>query len=290
MTDENSSSDPFPYLQIHRTVEVLAANLASACGLPDAIAGWGLIRFWRRCADPREIQRLYEEGKRAVVLDGPSLSRRLTIAFGKDLDHDMLVELGVLAKEGKAYRVRGASRYFEALEARLKAIEGGKRGGLKSAELRKAGNPPSTPPSSGGQPSREKRVESREKKEEEKKKTPRALSDKEECWDLMEAARVEHCQRLELPPGKCQRPKLCNKQVSEALTSTGITDDVITGSTRVSGLEYLQILFEEYLRGDFGRTDKDGAQRDAPWPIGVFLSPNVLANCKRKYEAEEQAA
>lgn len=114
----------------------------------------------------------------------------------------------------------------------------------------------------------------------------RGLSDKEECWENLERARVEHCERLGLSPGRCQRPKLCNKKVGDAIRDAGIADDNIIGGQHLTACDYLCVLFEQYLLDELGRVDtKTGALREPPWPVPLFLHPNVLERFKRNFEA-----
>jgi hypothetical protein len=67
--------------------------------------------------------------------------------------------------------------------------------------------------------------------------------------------------------------------------AVGIVDQIIEGQV-FTRWNYLGVLFENYLAGDFGR-EKDGQLRSPPWPIELFLSPGTLRQLK---EQEERAA
>lgn len=152
MTEERSS-DPFPFLKIHRTVEALAEAVSTGFGIPIEKAGWGLMRFWRRCADPREIEAAFDRGDRWVFLDDETLSRRLLLTFGKDLDHLLLAEAGVVEKVDGKWRVKGTSDFFLIIEESRRSAEAGAKGGRKAAENRKGKggySPPTTLPTLPG--------------------------------------------------------------------------------------------------------------------------------------------
>lgn len=186
--DVEASSDPLPFLQVDRAAIALAASVGRAFGISHQEALGGLVLFWGRCSDPRELEALVEEGKREVLLDGAALSRRLVLAFGKDLDHELLVELQVLAADaGKGYRVRGMSRAFRAIDARKIAQAKGAAGGKKSAETRKTKTKPSsTPAQPAAQAGSNQRAESRAQSSD-----PSSAYAEEEHKDLREPDQTE---------------------------------------------------------------------------------------------------
>lgn len=186
-----------------------------------------------------------------------------------------LIAFGHLEERASGWRIKGTSRYDSIRKALSKgghAAKGNLRQfaeraerapGTEEAEPQGPVEPNSSAPARG-----------------------RALSDKEECWENMERARVEHCERLGLSPGRCQRPKLCNKKISDAIRDAGITEDNIIGGQHLTACDYLCVLFEQFLLDELGRrNEKTGELRDPPWPVPLFLHPNVLERFKRNFEA-----
>jgi hypothetical protein len=182
-----------------------------------------------------------------------------------------LVAFGHLEPQGDGWRIRGAKRYFSLRE---KFAEGGK----KTQAARRAQAPASTSSSKSGPAAPSTPANGK----------PRSLSSQEQCWDIMERLRVEHCLRLGLAPGATTRPKYCNLKLNEACDSVALLDS-IDGNEAFSRWDMLTLLFERYLADELGRNDKNGKPRDLPWPIALFLSPNVLQRFKREYEQEQAA-
>lgn len=132
------SSDPLPYTQVDRAVLPIAATLAGALDVSRQHALGSLIEFWSLNGDPRTLERLLGEGKSEVVKSGEEIRRVFKLASGKTLEPDAMVDLGLLEKKGEnVFRVRGMSRYFEPIKARLEARARGRAAGLASAAVRK---------------------------------------------------------------------------------------------------------------------------------------------------------
>jgi hypothetical protein len=174
------------------------------------------------------------------------------------------VAFGHLEVREGGWRIRGAKRYFS---LRAKLSEGGKKskGNLKQY---------STPAAPVAEPVAAKKS--------------RGPSAQEECWDIMERLRVEHCLRLELAPGQSKRPKLCNLKLNDAIAAAGILDS-IDGLEAFTRWDMLTLLFERYLGDELGRNNQEGQLRDPPWPLELFLSPNVLQRFKREHDQEQAA-
>lgn len=189
-----------------------------------------------------------------------------------------LIAFGHLEPRYDSWRIKGAGRY-ESL--RQKLSEGGKKsaGNLKqfaaqpSASTSSSQSGPAAPstPAAG--------------------KKSRELSEWEQCWDVMERLRVEHCTQLGLEPGASPRPRLCNTRLSDAAGAVGITDSIANGET-FSRCDMFTLLFERYLKQDrIGLKDiKTGKPCKPPWPIPLFLSAGVLERLKADYDNEETAA
>jgi hypothetical protein len=125
-----TSSDPLPFTQLDRTVKAKAAILAGAMGVTSQHAVGSLLVFWDLNGDPRELERLVEQGKDAVVLTGAQAALRFQIASGKETKPELLAEVGFLEPLGDdLYRVRGMSRYFKPIARRLQAKAAASLGG-----------------------------------------------------------------------------------------------------------------------------------------------------------------
>jgi hypothetical protein len=187
-----------------------------------------------------------------------------------DFGHLSLTERGSQTPMGPdVWRIRGAHRY---IRLRQTLSDGGKK---SARNLKQFQRPAESEGRSGPFPS------------DLPARPGRALSDAEQCWDLLERARVEYCIGVGVPPGESIRPKLCNKKMNDAVLAAGIPDDSIIGGQRYTKWDYLSLLFERYLLQErIGVKDREGNVCTPPWPIPLFLSPNVLLGFKREYEAE----
>lgn len=137
---ENTSSDPLPFAQLHRSVKPKAARLASAIGVTNQHAIGSLSEFWDINGDPRELEELVLSGKNSVVLTPEQAVLRFRIASGKDVEPALLVELGFLEAVEEGFRVRGMSRFIEPIRDRLAKRKAGQLGGQASVKARKAQN------------------------------------------------------------------------------------------------------------------------------------------------------
>jgi hypothetical protein len=153
---EQSSSDPLPYVQVDRAVRLKAGTLAGLIGSSPQHAIGTLVEWWDLSGDPRELERIIRETppghEPAVVLSAEQAASRFRIACGgKAIDAEALVELGLLEDLGEGrVRVRGMSRYFEPVKARLRARTAAVAGGLASVEARKRKLGSAQPPGGKG--------------------------------------------------------------------------------------------------------------------------------------------
>lgn len=139
-SEDRGSSDPLPYTQVDRSVKPKAVLLSQLLSTTTQHALGSLIEFWDLNGDPREIEALIAQGKHEVVLSGEKAKLRFKLASSKDVEPAHLEELGLLEKVEDGYRVRGMSRYFAPVEARLVAREKSRAGGLASVAARRAKN------------------------------------------------------------------------------------------------------------------------------------------------------
>jgi hypothetical protein len=113
--------------------------LASALGVSSQHAVGSLLSFWDLNGDPRDIEKLIETGKDAVIISRSQVEMRFKIASGADAKAELLTELGFLEPiDADQYRIRGMSRYFEPIQKRRQARAAASIGGKASAEARKA--------------------------------------------------------------------------------------------------------------------------------------------------------
>lgn len=136
--EKEDSSDPLPYLQLDRSALPKAATLATATAISTNEAIGGLVTFWNLNSEPRELEALLKAGRREVVLSREKLTKHLKLAFGRDVDPDIMVQLGFLAPADGGHRVRGMSRQLTVIERRLLRQSQGHAGGQASAEARRA--------------------------------------------------------------------------------------------------------------------------------------------------------
>lgn len=142
MPSRQSGSDPLPYVQVDRAVKPKAALLAGLIHSTNQHALGSLIEWWELCGDPRELERIAAatpDGEDpAVVLSAADVTRRFRTASGHEVQAEDLATLGLLeALEEDRFRVRGMSRYFRPVQARLRAKNASSAGGRASAESRK---------------------------------------------------------------------------------------------------------------------------------------------------------
>jgi hypothetical protein len=132
-----SDSDPLPYVQVDRAVKPRAALLAGALGVTTQHALGSLVEWWDLNGDPRELERIVEAtpdgATPAVVVTREDAALRFRLASGKDVEPVTLVHLGLLEPVGDGFRVRGMSRYFAPVEARIRARQAAAAGGRKRA-------------------------------------------------------------------------------------------------------------------------------------------------------------
>jgi len=152
LRQEGRSSDPLPYTQVDRAVKTKACLLAGRLGVSSQHALGSLVEFWDLNGDPRELEQLLLDGKEEVLLSGEKVRHRFLLASAKDLDPQDLVALGLLdEKSPNVFRVRGMSRFFEPIRARIRSRLKASAAGKASAEARKArlgtAQPCSTPSS-----------------------------------------------------------------------------------------------------------------------------------------------
>lgn len=139
--ETRSSSDPLPFTQLDRTARARAATLAGPLGVSHQHALGSLVWFWDLCGEPRELERLLAQGVDRVIVSAEVVERRLKLAFGQQVDPALLVDAGLLEAVGAdQYRIRGMSRFFDAIKTRLEARAKGARGGKASAAARQAKN------------------------------------------------------------------------------------------------------------------------------------------------------
>jgi hypothetical protein len=153
---EEESSDPLPYTQLDRAVKATAGRLAAKLKITSQHALGGLAEFWELCGDPRDLERLLDQGVREVVFPRAEVMRHFALGMGVDcslLQAEDLVAFRLLEpRPNDSFRVRGMSRYFKVLEARRHKRAAGAAGGKKSAQVRAekygSAQPRPTPPRS----------------------------------------------------------------------------------------------------------------------------------------------
>lgn len=159
--------DPqLPYIQVHRSVGAMAAQLAPLLGVTYQHVRGALDVFWESLADRRILARALALPEPMVVLDDLECRQRLQLAFGAKVEPRLMCVAGALETlPDQKWRVRGMSRYL---------ISERKRLGLKATPTPvEAGpnpgcTPPAPPPEVGSDPAkargerREVRVKSEE--------------------------------------------------------------------------------------------------------------------------------
>lgn len=160
--ETRGSSDPLPYVQVDRAVRPLASLLAAELGCTHQHALGSLVCFWDLCGAPRELEAILQAlapgGEPAVVLTGEDLALRWRLASGHQVEPLVLARLGLVEEQAAGgFRVRGMSRYFTPIQARLEARQRAQAAGKASAARRREaagtaqptgrwGPPPPTPP------------------------------------------------------------------------------------------------------------------------------------------------
>lgn len=139
-----SSSDPLPFVQVDRAVKPKAALLAGKMGVTNQHALGSLIEFWDLCGDPRELEHVVAETapgeEPALVLDRADVELRFELASGHHLEVGVLALAGLVEPHARGFRVRGMSRYFDPVQARMRARVAASIGGKASAESRRKAN------------------------------------------------------------------------------------------------------------------------------------------------------
>ena len=153
---QRSSSDPLPFVQVDRAVRPRVALLAAEMKVTTQHALGSLVEFWDLCGAPRDLEAILERTPPgedpAVVLTEEDLILRWRLASGQEVAALVLARLGLVeelealpqptpsATRGpvlRTFRVRGMSRYFEPILARLTARRAAQAGGRASAAARR---------------------------------------------------------------------------------------------------------------------------------------------------------
>lgn len=126
--------DPqIPYIQVHRSVARMAAQLAEPLGLTYQHVRGSLDVFWESLADRRVLAKALALPEPMVLLDAAEATNRLWLAFGRQVELALVVAAGVLEPVEAKYRVRGMSRYVEMEAERLAALARSTAGGRSRA-------------------------------------------------------------------------------------------------------------------------------------------------------------
>lgn len=295
VADDQRESDPLPYLQVDRSVLPAAGQLASLLGVTRQHALGALIEFWGLCARPRDLEKIVKdtpEGETPkVVVSAQTLELRFKLASGANVSTDALVELQLVEPQADGYRVRGLSRYFEAIQERLTSRRSAAKGGSRSSTQPRVGGrftARSVESPSGhravtertAERSPSKRTEDRGQRSEDRDQRTDTTTDlptglirrpslQEQVWEECCIARAVHLRALGLPEEDQQvAPQKVNTILARAASklSTGVAD--------------LVPVWEQYLEW------VDGANLDPPWPIEVFVSDRVLTMAADRHRRE----
>lgn len=140
MSDQRSS-DPIPFLQLDRATTAGATRLANALGLTTQHTVGSLVDFWWQCSDPRDLEKVIASTPKGqepeLILPRETIELRFKLSSNAECSADLLASLGFLEARENGYRVRGMSRQFGVIAARLRCSEAGKAGGKASAKARK---------------------------------------------------------------------------------------------------------------------------------------------------------
>jgi hypothetical protein len=146
-------------VQVDRAVEPSSTLLAGHMKVTPQHALGSLVGFWKLCGDPRELERIVETTpagvEPAVILTGEDVALRFELASDHRVEPLILARLGILEPSGERFRVRGMSRFFEPIEARIRARAVAAKGGRASAASRLAATGSSQPKQGSGQPTPE---------------------------------------------------------------------------------------------------------------------------------------
>jgi hypothetical protein len=133
-----SDSDPLPYVQVDRAAKPKAALLAGKMGVSNQHALGSLVEWWDLCGDPRDLERVVEstpEGQEPErLLTRAEVELRFELASGHTVTAETLAAVGLLEPRGEAFRVRGMSRYFAPVQARVRARKQASAGGKARAQ------------------------------------------------------------------------------------------------------------------------------------------------------------
>lgn len=138
--------DQLPYIQVHRSVGLKAAQLATPLGVTYQHVRGALDVFWEGIADRRVLGEAIDGAHRAgrepdLVFSASETERRLQRAFGQKVDPRLLEGDFLEPAEGGGWRVLGADRYLNAERSRL----GRKRGDTGVTPGSDPDDTPSTP-------------------------------------------------------------------------------------------------------------------------------------------------
>jgi hypothetical protein len=250
-------------LDLKAIEQAAAASGAEGIGLREHLAGLVLMfhHVWTKKTDHASRELLM--GWFGV---GPEQVERLAAG---------MVAFEHLEPRGTGWRIRGATRYQN---LRRKLSEGGKKSAGNLKQFSGAQQAPASTSSSESGPAAPSTPAPGKK--------PRALSDQEECWGVLEVMRVEHCRQRGIEPGNSEPPERCNAILLKAVKAVNIVDSIDERGA-FTRWDYLALLFERYLAQErIGLNDKVGQPCVPPWPIPLFLSPGVLGRFKSDYEQE----
>lgn len=127
--------DPqLPYIQVHRSVGAMAAQLAPLLAVTYQHARGALDVFWESLADRRILARALLLPEPMVLLDDLECRQRLQLAFGAKVEPQLMATVGALeVVQGSKWRVRGMSRYLETERGRREWTEKSAKGGRTRA-------------------------------------------------------------------------------------------------------------------------------------------------------------
>ena len=226
-----------------------------------------------------------------MVVSAQTLELRFKLASGANVSTDALVELQLVEPQADGYRVRGLSRYFEAIQERMTSRRSAAKGGSRSSTQPRVGGrftARSVESPSGhravtertAERSPSKRTEDRGQRSEDRDQRTDTTTDlptglirrpslQEQVWEECCIARAVHLRALGLPEEDQQvAPQKVNTILARAASklSTGVAD--------------LVPVWEQYLEW------VDGANLDPPWPIEVFVSDRVLTMAADRHRRE----
>lgn len=139
---KKNDSDPLPYLQVDRSAKPKALRLASLLKVPYQHALGSLIEFWDAVGDPRKLEIAVavalEGSEPSMVLSKAEVELEFELASAHKVDASIMAAIGLLEPvEGGLFRVRGMSRYFGLIGARIRARGLSSAAGKASAEARR---------------------------------------------------------------------------------------------------------------------------------------------------------